>query len=527
MSRRGRGSAAAKKVANGPPSSHPSETNREHRKFLIRSLERNDVDINALIELNRSLRKAKQNILRCCGEGVLLDLGSGRLKLINNELHEATKANDETIHEATRTAQQQKNNFLTPTQKKMCVDFSLRMKLRRKLSNRLVRRLTRVAHAMDGNDVSPPPPPKYGDLRFQIDQNDVASHYEEWKEKIFARERIQKAIDLKLLDSTCIGNNHDDQKESDIFLGNVEEENKQFTITTRSEKHQVGNSPVETQSTDIPSQEAINGTSVIQAEKELPGSDMKSFSQSEGKKSDYTSSSFLDDFQRLQEFEITYEKTWDSSTKSFKNAGTSVENRVQEYEKLTKGVGIGASSVFPSIDSLQTEYKRWQTNILRRIPNQPSSDELGLKNRIFLLKERRKRCFEEKLVDEEGSAAGENPLRKNAKFEGSSTKYNIDKGVETKSSNEGEFGGNDENDNESDEDGKTRENDANTDAFERKRSISFAAVPSFHDQDLTRIRMIHRDLLISSQAELTRKRLTDATNEYNLSKTIILQFASR
>mmetsp|Transcript_23088 Transcript_23088/g.54567 ORF Transcript_23088/g.54567 Transcript_23088/m.54567 type:complete len:816 (+) Transcript_23088:120-2567(+) len=524
MSRRGRGSAAAKKLtANGPPTSHPSETNREHRKFLIRSLERNDVDINALIKLNKSLHKAKRTLLRCCSERVLLDLGSGRLKLINGKLHDTTIANNETMHAATRTVQQRKNNYLTPNQNKICVDFLLRMKLRRKLSNRLIRRLTRVAHAMDGNDVSPPPPPKYGDLRFQIDQNSVASHYEDWKEKTDARKRIQQAVDSDLLDSTCIRNNNEEEKERNFSWGEVKEESTQFTTTASNEKQNVGDFPVETQSSDNANREAVNCISMIQAEKALPGSESTSISQSEGGKSDYTSSPFLDHFKRLEEFENAYEKTWDTSTKSFNCAVTNDENRVREFEKLTKGVCIGASSVFPSIDSLQAEYKRWQTNILRKIPKQPTLDELGLKNRVLFLKERRKRCLEEKVVEDEVSSVGENQMRKNAKSEENSTEYNFDKDVEIKSSNESEHVENEDDNNESDEDGTTRVNDTNTDELHPKKSISFAAIPSFHDQELARIRMIHRDLLISSQAELTRKRLTDATNEYNLNLQLSTQ----
>ena len=51
-----------------------------------------------------------------------------------------------------------------------------------------------------------------------------------------------------------------------------------------------------------------------------------------------------------------------------------------------------------------------------------------------------------------------------------------------------------------------------------KRSISFAAVPSFHDQDLARIRMIHNELVNASRLEHTRTRLADATNDYNKGK---------
>ena len=109
-------------------------------------------------------------------EWVLLDLGTGRLQLINDKLHDAASI----VKDSRATTDQQlKQGHLTPMQKKICIDFLLRMKLRRKLSNQLMRRLNRVAHAMVGEDVSPPPPPKYGDPRFQVDQISIASQYKE------------------------------------------------------------------------------------------------------------------------------------------------------------------------------------------------------------------------------------------------------------------------------------------------------------------------------------------------------------
>ena len=83
-----RGSRSKASASDGPPPSHPQEKYKDHRNFLIRSLERNDVDIAALTELNRSLHKAKKSILQSCGELVLIDLGAGRLTLVNDELHE-------------------------------------------------------------------------------------------------------------------------------------------------------------------------------------------------------------------------------------------------------------------------------------------------------------------------------------------------------------------------------------------------------------------------------------------------------
>ena len=74
----------------------------------------------------------------------------------------------------------------------LCVDFLLRMKLRRRLLNRLARRLNRVAQAMDGQDVSPPSPPKYGDLRLHFDPAQVQVYATHWERREEAKRRIQE-----------------------------------------------------------------------------------------------------------------------------------------------------------------------------------------------------------------------------------------------------------------------------------------------------------------------------------------------
>jgi len=531
MSRRGRGSSASKKVANGPPPSHPSETYRGHRIFLIRSLERNDVDMDALIELNKSLHTAKEKILQSCGELILLDLGSGRLKLINDELHEETAATDGgtaggkngTTTDAEIKAHQHGNqHHLTPTQKEVCVDFLLRMKLRRKLSNRLIRRLTRLARAMDGKDVYPPPAPKYGDLRLHIDPKSIESRHVEWKEKEDARKRILRAIDLDLLDSDNIGEISTEEKERE---NGFEERNPdgQPIGTGKNEK----DLPEETQSADTPTQEHMDCSSVAGAENKSVDGGKKAGGQSKGSRNYYTSPTLLSDFKLLKEYDSAYEKTWDISTKSFKYVLANEEIGEPEYKQMTRGSGIGATSVFTSLDGLQAEHKRWQTNMLRRIQEQPTLDELGLRNRVFQFEERRKRCLEESVMDEEGgsSTTGESPIKKKGKIESEGDNKNVDHENETKSLKvkEKESGGAGEENSESDEDEEMERKDTNVDTVKPKRSISFAAIPSFHDHDLARIRMIHRELLNSSQAELTRKRLTDATNEYNQSHQLSTQ----
>ena len=477
---RGRPSSASKKgVANGPPPSHPAETSREHRKFLIRSLERNDIEMNALIELSKSLHKAKETILKDCGELVLLDLGSGRLKLINDELHEETKDG-----EVVKTKDGKRGLALTPSQTELCVDFLLRMKLRRKLSTRLVRRLTRLAHVMDGKDAYPPSAPKYGDLRLTIDPKSLESWQADYKQKEEAKKRIQTAIDSGLLDKP-IG----EEKES----------------TGETEK----DSPDETKSGDAPDGEPKDESSAPAAEEKPVNGDKDAGEKGEQEQA------LLDDFKLIKELDSTYEKTWDAATKSFTYSIANEEIADPDFQRLTRSGGIGATQMFLSLEQLETEHKRWQTHLLRKIQAQPTFEELGLKNRVFHLDERRKRCLEEMETKGE-EAAAESPTKK-AKIEGEDNTENAESEKETK--NEKESGGEADDNSDSDDDEEMMEGkNTNLKDLKPKRSISFAAAPSFRDQDLARIRLVHRDLLNSSQAELTRKRLADATNEYNQGK---------
>jgi hypothetical protein len=47
------------------------------------------------------------------------------------------------------------------------------------------------------------------------------------------------------------------------------------------------------------------------------------------------------------------------------------------------------------------------------------------------------------------------------------------------------------------------------------KPMSLVAVPSFHEQDMKRIRLIHADLMASSITEHARARITETTNDYN------------
>ncbi|VEU44996.1 unnamed protein product [Pseudo-nitzschia multistriata] len=502
-------------VTNGPPPSLPAETFREHRKFLIRSLDRNDVEMSALNELNKTLHKARDAVLQSCGELVLLDLGSGRLKLVGEQLHEEPEPADSGASKTELEKIDSKQHDLTQAQKQICVDFLLRMNLRRKLSNRLVRRLTRLAYVMDGKDLSPPGPPKYGDLRLQIDPKALQLKAEEWGKKEEAKKRIETAI---LLDVGSLDRESSSNMTKQVESIAEKKEPYKDEASGKSETEETRNSPDETKSGGASKEiEAMDCSSPTETEKHLEIDCRKAQEGSDISKQYYTLPALANEYNVLKEYDTAYDKLLNPSDNSFKYLIANEELSDPQPGK------IGVSAYFSNPEDLKTEYKRWQTNMSRRIPQQSSIEEFGLKNRVFHLEERRKRCIEAAAID--GETTCESPVKKikleqekdgesNNQTSPTRKEANND-GSENMEIDEDETKGGGNSDSE-DEQGKQVERiDPILEAMKNKRSISFAPTPSFRDQDLSRIRLIHKDLLQSSQVALTNKRLKVASDDYS------------
>jgi hypothetical protein len=164
-----------------------------------------------------------------------------------------------------------------------------------------------------------------------------------------------------------------------------------------------------------------------------------------------------------------------------------------------------------SVREKEAEYKRWQTALLSRIPDQPTFEELGIKNRVFGLEARRKR-----LADKEKKAL---PKKRSKKEDGEDEEY-VDDG-DTEADTEEKSPGKVEKKKGGKAEGEKEE--AKASSFEpRRKTISLAAVPSFYDQDLKRIRSIHADLMTTSLANYARRCVAETTNAYNAA----LQYSS-
>jgi len=125
----------AKKVAahEGPPN-HPQENFPEHRTFLARSLTRNDEDLGALVDVNRTLHVVRQNIVDACGEELLLDLGEGLYQLTPcgrditvTPLERPLEMENDPRLKTQRTALKNKLENIDDERKLLCVDFLLRV----------------------------------------------------------------------------------------------------------------------------------------------------------------------------------------------------------------------------------------------------------------------------------------------------------------------------------------------------------------------------------------------------------------
>eukprot|EP00934_Nitzschia_sp_Nitz4_P009454 Nitzschia sp. Nitz4//scaffold39_size137210//19237//22361//NITZ4_003186-RA/size137210-augustus-gene-0.178-mRNA-1//1//CDS//3329550344//9444//frame0 len=728
-------------AANNDKGSHPLEKDPAQRRFLARSLGRNDKELAALSKLNASLHKAREQIIQSCGELVLLDLGAGRFTLINDELHE-TKSEDKDRPDV-------ENYSLTPAQRDLCIDFILRMKLRRRLSNRLVRRLNRVAQAMDGVDIHPPNPPRYGDLRLHLDPKAVEAHKELSERKEAAKKALtetkeqqestarevpkvssapvlktdEKEKEPKGADSNAspqppqqqpqatpsskeapasngevkpppmetsaepmqvessaekppkeatpesnaevkdrssdedkeaeptqeepkdatMEESKDDSKDAtkeeskdeskDAATEEPKEENKEESKdATMEEPKEESTDEAKEAATEEPKEESKDEakSAATEGSKEESKAKTKEDAKDETKeevkeeRKDTNGDSHQeptepvksngdvppkepdsvaskppaqeeepalqeDTSSLLQEFDMAYDKVWNEQLQNFKYvlADQTVE---PDYKQIKAGAAIGATARFSTEQEREQEYIRWQTTLLSKIPQQPTFEDLGLKNRVFCLEQRRKRCLEETYEDDEEPptkmakhdekipTAQEEDTKEEkvetstesddekAKDEDAQEKSedvemedeDADPKKEKSDSKSEEEGDSDEHDDEDEDEEESDKQDDEDEADEggsnespqeeveepkkkiklepRKpqadkeeeappeevvpepkliRPMSLAAVPSFYDQDMQRIRTVHGDLLGSSILEHSRRRMTEATREYN------------
>jgi hypothetical protein len=530
-------------IPTGPPPSHAIEHHAEHRAFLIRSLDRCDTEFAALTRLNRSLKTVRESVKEKCGESILLDLGQGLIKL--------NPTDDGLDGDSVKLLKTEEAHGL-------CCEFLWHFKLRRRLLNRVARRLNRVAHSMDGHDISPPFAPKYGDLRLHVDTKVVQDYAEHWKRQEEARERIELTKSGSQIEQKC-----DPQEHDDTMPVNSKDEEKPTVPKEESTVPDATASDTPKTAPDATGSNAVPDTP-----------------------EDTTIPSLEDDYALVRDYNAAYEHTLDLNTGQVTYSIAGDQPDEQEIRH-----GIGATHRTMTLKEKELELKRWQTSLLTKIPEQPTAQDLGLANRVFRLEDRLKELEEKELKevqakeeelkakkkevkelkekekkqvkdeeedafmddDDEEKDSDEEDEEKDSdeedeeKDSDEEEEKDSDDDEEEKDSDEEED--DDKEEEEDDEDKEEEEDDedkkeVDTDAKDKKdkdddneddkedeeekkkdqedlvipkvvRPMSLLPSPSFHDQDMKRIRLIHADLMATSIHEHARRRISEVTNDYN------------
>lgn len=231
-----------------------------------------------------------------------------------------------------------------------------------------------------------------------------------------------------------------------------------------------------------------------------------------------------------------------------------LEQREEDYVAIKTGSGIGATHQSMSTKEREMEFHRWQANVLSRIPEQPTYAELGYEHRVFYAEERRERALKRlqeqeeeqtkkkaKLEDEGVDEVDREELNDKpsstdrAEEEGAALEANVDEKEDDgkgdgddkdmpdssaeKDKDVDDEVGSDEDDGK-DVDSKKPEGAAEEvkkENVEPKivRPISLAAIPSFYEQDLKRIKLVQAELMSSSLRVHAMKRLEETTREFN------------
>ena len=672
----GGGSAAARSMLTRKPPTHPDENNQLHKQNLVRNLDRNDAEIAALVQCNRTLRALREEIGSRYGEGTLLDVGEGTIGFRTGELGstvcptvvrivpgvvldadghrklmeervaqilreralQAEKGTDDDDDEAAANAKSDTNeddigkeeaiiNTIPPdevplddpdhasdptdptTKTNLVRAFLLRLHLRRRILNRLFRRMNRLARAMDGESaissgLNGPTPPRYGDFRFLVDEDgeEFAQFEAMFRKRAEARRSLEERRDLQRNDEVgvVVAAKEDEDEDGDEAMAAAEAEEAPASSAT---------SPSDVAKLIIPQEDADDLNVLMETEvgrdKMVTYQDLtkslralgRSQSQSPDKQGKTTPSKKTSKMDVEGAAETTEAVAADIAAEgppsaievqaeqppaengAVANGTTSdaaaaavktdddVDDKKQEDEaedeevsplpelvpgKIRKiitlplaasdpppeerdfssskftaagGGGIGALSRAMNSREREIEYNRWKTDVLAKVPEQPTFAELGLENRIFGLEARRKKasgaaasvCSDDSdgkmEVDDKAaaSAAAEDDamdVDDDGKDEGKSKKRSADDAEETE--------GQEDKDDKSKEEAE-KEKIKRPDIFKKKKLISLAAAPSFHSQDQHRIRSIHKDLLLRSRMEKAQKLLDDANASYNKS----------
>jgi hypothetical protein len=541
-----RGAAQARNALQGTkglPPSHPKEQSASHRAFLIRSLERNDAETAALVDLHQTLVRLRQRIVdtRPHGAAFLLALGRGTLRLDpsgNDRLEHVAHDDDNHHHDWFANT--------SPTLRRLGVEFLLRRKLRRQLLNRLARRLNRIAHVMDGEDVGVPALPKYGELRLHVQDDAVAALVAHWERQDQARIRIQAARETATnLSERSVGDPAPLPQQQACGGGANEAEPRDEHPVKVEDPSDTKETPVDA---TVPTPAEHGPSTAASPHPETHASITPAPHEADPVPSHTDPSDAMQlDYEAFRDYKDVYDKVWNANPVGNQPPGFAYLAAAQPIDEASFGVtavaGVNATNRHMTLKEKQAEFMRWQTSLLAKIPDQPTFADLGLDNRVFCWEQRYQQAWQEATEDnnhtssegEDARDPQQSPQKVNeATDSGSAKKLRVvkkedhsddddamevesdpatDEQQETKSPTK--TVGKEDAKLETPQKPERKEEEAKEHARKIVKPISLAAVPSFYDQDLERIKWVHAELMSTSIRDHARQRIHEVTKEYN------------
>jgi len=398
----------------------PTKLAPEQERFYRRSLARNDVELTAILKLNAQCKELRQQIVDNCGASVLQHLPLYKL----NEKDELQGTN-------------------LPDHPKLVVDFMLRTKLRRRLLNRVIRRLLRTAHALDGQDASAPGAPRYGDQVVRP-RNNITEFEQRYQQQQLA-----------------------------------------LSIVVLGEGESVGKQEVQKEETPVKEEDGIKQEEEAAIKQE----------DDQAKKQQQVEKELSQAISTLQDYKEVYNRLVDPNT-----------HQLLAYPILRQPhdvqSGVGGTSRMTNAE-LMAEERRWRTNLLSKIPEQPSFRDLqpALWESTMVKDENVKEEEEEDVKQEEEDVEMK------------------DKEVDEAEDKEGDDG-NKPNDNdeevEDEDDNKKKKKEILPEVIPKRiRPMSLQPVPSFYDQDIKRIRRVHAEMFVATAQKDNGRKLDLLNKAYN------------
>ena len=506
---------------------------------LKRSLARNDVELAALAKLHTSLRVLREAIVAEFGEDGLIrmvlrhkdQLKDGGLKPPTVQPEQlAMEGNDETTN---RLLDNDTASPPPPRHEKLSSAFFLRMKLRRRLLNRLARRLHRVADSMDygTRNVEAPVPPLYGDQMRRFVKDDEngqpiitaegAKNVRgvEVDEFIKAEEEmleVKKTLEERRQQRTVavIENDEDKMDEDtpspvDLLLKDDEEDKP---LLDKLVEYEVGYDKVYTLGKPTPP--PLPSPSKKSKSKPLvdnaKADDKKDTSP--GQKKDSTQGKETNDVGVVS---MTLPIVDTADTHKISEGGEGNHDS-QDISRVPYHSFNGRAP--PPVERA-TEWKRWTKEICDRIPDQVTFDDLGVGGDgvIFGLEARLESTKRKAGEDDVASNRGKGKVLRRSEEEREEEKPKEGGDVDMADANKKEDG-KEETDKEN-----TNENEKELTAKNAK-PFSLKPVPSFYQQDLQRVKIIQNELIrfsnIYEKRELCQMAQKSYDNSYKVSVTL-------